>query len=107
MGDCTPEDWTNDGAETEEQHFNRTGVFCCQAERCRVLMVNLVDHLVELGGVQGPVRPIVPRVFHNEEDGDLVCHCEDGGEGNGGREATELSEWVEEPDLRKLDGEVG
>lgn len=48
----------------------------------------------------------MPCVLHDEEDGDLVRHGEDGGKGNGSGEATELSEWVEEPDLREFDSEM-
>jgi hypothetical protein len=105
--DGTPEDGTNDGAKAEKQHLNRTGVLGRQPKRGRVLMVDLVDHLVELGRVERAVRPVVPRVLHDEEDGDLVGHGEQGGEGHGGGETAELGEGVEEPDLRELDGEVG
>jgi hypothetical protein len=107
VGDCTPDDGTDDGAKAQEQHLNRASVFGRQPEGRRVLMVDLVDHLVELGCVQRPVRPVVPCVLHDEEDGDLVGHGEEGGEGHGGAETAELGEGVEEPDLGELDGEVG
>ncbi len=84
FGDCTPDDWANDSAETEEQHFDRTCVFSRQAERCGILVVDFVDHLVESRGMQRTVRPIMPCVFHDEEDSDLISHCEEGGEGDAG-----------------------
>lgn len=46
--------------------------------------MDLVDHLVQFRSVQRPVRPIVPRIFHDEEDGDLIGHGEDGRKRNGG-----------------------
>jgi hypothetical protein len=58
-------------------------------------------------GVQGAVGAVVPGVFHDEEDGNLVGHGENRGEGNGRREAAKLRERVEEPDLRELDVKVG
>ena len=70
-------------------------------------MVDFVDVLVERAPVQRAVHPVVPSIFKDEEDGDLVGHGEDGGEGNGGLEAEVLGHGVEEPDLRELDGEVG
>jgi hypothetical protein len=41
-----------------------------------------VNHLVEFGGVQGAVRPIVPCIFHDEKDGNLVSDFEEGWKGN-------------------------
>lgn len=82
--DCTPDDWTDDRTEAEEQHFDRACVFCSKTEWGGVLVVYLMDHLVELGGVKGTVRPVVPCVLHDEEDGDLVSHCKDGRKGHGG-----------------------
>lgn len=107
MSDRAPEDWTDNGAEPEQEDFNWTCVFCGKPKGSGVLMVNLVDHFVQSRCVQGAVGPVVPGVFHDEEDGDLVGHCEDGGEGDGGREAEKLGKWVEEPDLRELDSEMG
>lgn len=71
-------------------------------------MVDLVDVLVEEGArVHGAVSPVVPRVFKDEEDCDLVGHLVHAGEGDRGREAEVLAHGVEQPDLGKLDGEVG
>ena len=69
-------------------------------------MVEFVDLLVQGWGVQGAVEPVMPGVFEDEEDGDLVGHCEEGGEWDGGAEAAVLGKGVEEPDLGKLDCEV-
>lgn len=56
--------------------------------------------------MQGAVKPIVPGVFEDEEDGDLVGHCEEGREWDRGAEAAVLGHGVEEPDLGELDCEV-
>lgn len=57
-----------------------------------------MDVLVEEGeDVHGAVRPVMPCVLHNEEDCDLVSHCEDGREWDGGAETAELGHWVEKP----------
>lgn len=107
LGDGAPDDRAANCAEAEEKHLDRASVFGGQAKRRRVLVVDLVDHLVEARGVQGAVQPVVPCVFHDEEDGDLVGHGEEGGEGHSGGEAAELGERVEEPDLGEFDCEVG
>lgn len=52
------------------------------------------------------MKPVVPGVFEDEEDGDLVGHCEEGREWDRGAEAAVLGHGVEEPDLGELDCEV-
>lgn len=107
LGDGAPQDGATDRAETEDHDFDWRGVFCCKTKRCGVLVVNLVDVLVQRAPMHGAVSPVVPGVFKNEEDGNLVGHCEDRREGNGGFETEVLRHGVEEPDLREFDGEVG
>lgn len=41
--------------------------------------------------------PVVPGVFHDEENGDLIGHCEERGEGDGSAETAVLGHGVEEP----------
>lgn len=60
-------------------------------------MVDLVDALVQGTPVEGSMAPIVPGVFEDEEDGDLVCHGEELGEGHAGLHAEVLRHWVEQP----------
>lgn len=42
----TPEDWTTDSAKPKNHNLNWGRILGCHAERCRVLMVNLVNGLV-------------------------------------------------------------
>lgn len=107
LGDGAPEDGGADRAEAEQHDLDRAGVLGREAEGGRVLVVDLVDVLVQRAPVQGAVQPVVPRVLEHEEDGDLVGHGEEGGEGDGGCQAEVLGHRVEEPDLGELDGEVG
>lgn len=105
--DCAPEDWTADSAKTQDQSFDGTSVFSGQAKRSRMLVVDLVNHLVQRGVMQGAMGPVVAGIFHDEEDSELVGHGEDWGERNSGCEAAELGEWVEEPNLGQLNSEMG
>lgn len=57
--------------------------------------------------MHGAMRPVVPSVLHDEEDGNLVGHFEQTRERYGGLEAKELAHGVEKPDLGELDSEVG
>jgi len=107
LGDGAPQDGATDCAETEDHDFDWRRVLCCEAKGCRVLVVDLVNVLVQRAPVHGAVHPVVPGVLEDEEDRDLVCHGEERGEGNGGFKAGVLCHRVEEPNLRKLDGEVG
>ena len=70
-------------------------------------MVDLVDGAVEGTPVHGAVRPVVPGVFDDEEDGDVHGDFPHGGEGHAGAHAEEDGHGVEDPDLGELDGEVG
>lgn len=106
-GEGDPEDWAADGADGEEHDLNRGGVLGGEAEGRGVGVVQLVDVLVERAVVQGTVEPVVPSVLHDEEDCDLVGHLEDAGERDAVVHAEVGSNWVEEPDLGELDGDVG
>jgi hypothetical protein len=92
-----PEDRRADGSQAEHHHFDRGGVFGGEAEGRGVLMVDFVDVFVQGAPVHGAVGPVVPCVFHDEEDADLAYHCPDWGERDGGGEAEVLGHWVEEP----------
>ena len=75
-GQRDPQDGRGHGAEPQHHDLDRAGVLGGQPERRRVLVVDLVDVFVqERRHVHGAVRPVVPRVFQHEEDGDLVGHC--------------------------------
>jgi len=43
-----------------------------ESERSRVLVVNLVDHLVESRKVKRSVEPVVTSILDEEENGDLM-----------------------------------
>jgi len=108
LGDGTPENGATNTSETENHDLDGGGIFSSKTERCRVLVVNLVDVFVEeWNGVHGAVRPVVPSVLHDEEDGNLVGHFEEARERYGGLKAEELAHGVEKPDLGELDCEVG
>jgi hypothetical protein len=107
-GDGAEDDWGSDSTEAQNHDLNGRGVLSGQAEGSGVLVVDLVDVLVEEGaGVHGTVGPVVPCVLEDEEDGDLVCHLVDAGEGDRGRKTEILAHGVEHPDLGELNGEVG
>lgn len=98
--DGAPEDGRADGADAEDQYFDGRGVFGGKAEGGRVLVVDLVDAAVERTPVQGTVEPVVPGIFEDEEDCNLISHSPRGGEGNAGIKAEVLSHGVEKPDER-------
>jgi len=60
LGDAAPDDWTTKSTETENHDFNRRSVLGGQTEWSRVLVVDLVNHLVERSPVKSAVHPIVP-----------------------------------------------
>ena len=105
--DGAVDDGHADGAEAEEHDLDGAGVLGGHAEGRAVLVVDLVHVLVHGAPVQEAVVPVVPRVLHHEEDGDLEGDLVPAGEGDGRGHAEELGRRVEEPDLRQLDGEVG
>lgn len=122
--DGAPEDRRTDGTESEDHDFNGRCVLSGKTERRAVLMVDLVDIFVERAPVHGSVRPVVPGIFHDEEDGYLEGHFCHRGKGDSGGKAEELAHRVEEPggvissglmrpyrlsdlpNLGKLDGEM-
>lgn len=69
-------------------------------------MVDFVNALVKRAPVECAVRPVMPRVFQDEENSNLKGHFEQGRKRCLSLKAEEKSHGVEEPDLREFDGEV-
>lgn len=106
-GDGAPHDGAEDCAGAEDHDFNWRGVFGCEAEGGRVLVVDLVDAAIERAPVHGAMRPVMPGVLDDEEDGDVKGHLPEGGKRDASIHAEVDSHWVEDPDLWEFDGEVG
>jgi len=60
LSDAAPDDWCTDCTESKNHDFNWRSVLGGQTERSRVLVVDLVDHLVERAPVESAVHPVVP-----------------------------------------------
>lgn len=97
LGDGAPHDGNTDSTETQAHDFNGRCVLGSETEGGRVLVVDLVDGLVEGTPVESAVHPVVPCIFEDEEDCNLVGHLVNGRERNLGAEAKVLSHRVEEP----------
>lgn len=95
-----------DNADTEESSLDGRGVLGSKTERSRVGVMHLVDSLVERAVVKTAVEPVVPGILQDEADGDLKSHLPDGREDGAVVHAEVGSNGMEEPDLRKLGGEV-
>ena len=104
--DSTPEDRRADSTETENHDFDRRSILRGQTKGSRVLVVNLVDVFVQRTPMQSAMGPVMPGIFHDEENRDLVGHFQKGRERNGGGQTAELGHRVEQPDLGEFDGEV-
>ena len=101
-----PEDGGTDDANAEEHDLDGRSILCGQAERSAVRVVKLVDGLVQRSVVQDSVKPVVPGILHNEEDGDVHGYLPGGGEGDAILHSEVGRDGVEQPDLGELDGEV-
>lgn len=105
-GDGEDKDGRSDDTDTEETSLNGRSVLSSQTERSRVKVVHLVDASVERAVVKSAVEPVVPGVFHDEEESNLPSHGEDRGERDAVVHAEVGGNGVEEPDLRQFGGEV-
>lgn len=97
LGDCAPHDGNTNGTETQAHDFNGRCVLSSETEGGRVLVVDLVDGLVEWTPVESAVHPVVPCIFKDEENCDLVGHLVNRREWDLGAEAKVLGHRVEEP----------
>ena len=97
LGDGAPHDGNANGTETQAHDFNGRRVLGGETEGSRVLVVNLVHGLVKRTPVEGAVHPVVPCIFKDEEDCDLIGHLVNGRERNASAEAEELGHGVEKP----------
>ena len=106
VGEAAPDDGQAHSAKAEAHDFDRRRVLGREPEGRRVGVVDLVDVAVERAPVQRAVEPVVPGVFHDEEDGDLVGHLGPVRERHARVHAKVLAQGVEEPDLGEFDREV-
>lgn len=95
-----------DSAESQDHGLDRGSIFSSKTERCAVLVVELVNHLVQTRSVQKSVKPIMPGIFEDEEQSNLPCHLGPVREWNRSRETKVLCHRVEEPDLWQFDGKM-
>ena len=94
------EDGAADRTSAEDHDLRGVRVLSREPERCRVLVVDLVDVLVERAPVQRLVHEEVEHVLKHEEEEDLGELLLPRREGHlPGRHAEVLRERVEQPDL--------
>ena len=96
-GHSTPKNRTANSTKSKNHNLDRRCIFSCHAKWRRVLMVNLMDCFVKRTPVKGTVREVVPCIFQDEKDRDLVCHRPKRRERNRSRKTKKLSHRVEQP----------
>lgn len=95
-------------SRSENHHFERMRVLCSKTERSRIFMVQLVDVLIEQGGVEELMGEVMEHVFKNEEKRQLGKHCLPRRKRDlPGVHAKRFGDRVEEEDGRSLHSEVG
>lgn len=104
--DIEHQDRRSDNAQAEKHGFDGRSVLSSQSEGGRVGMVHLVNGLVQRPVVQASMEPVVPSILHNKHDGNLNNHLQEGGEWHTVVHAEVGGNGMEEPNLRKLGGEV-
>jgi hypothetical protein len=81
-------------------------ILSSQSKRCRILVMNFMNILVEWSPMKCTMSPVMKGIFHDEENGDLPDHCTYVGEGDVDEETKVSYNGVEEIDLGEFDGEV-
>ena len=104
--DRDPENRRADDANTQQHNLDRGGVLSRKAKWCRIGVVQLVDCAVKRTVVQRAVEPVMPCVFHDEEDGDLHSNSPGRRERNTKVHAKICCDGVEQPNLRELDSKM-
>lgn len=72
--EVAPEQGTGNSSSAEDHDFSWVSVLCGKTEGCRVLVVDLVNVLVEHGGMEKTVGEVVEHVLEEEEERDLGDH---------------------------------
>lgn len=72
--ESTPEKRRAHGSDSQEENFDGRCVFGGEAEGGSVRVVNFVYVSVKPAPMKRAVRPVVPGVFHDEENSDLEGH---------------------------------
>jgi hypothetical protein len=86
--------------KSKNKNLSGMRILSGEAERCGVLVMELMYVLVHWTPVEEFVSEVVPDVFHYEEAEDLGDECAPGGEGDVvGLHAEEFCDGVEDPYL--------
>lgn len=72
--ECAPEKRRANGPDSQEENLDGRCVFGGKAEGGGVRVVNFVHVPVKPAPMERAVRPVVPGVFHDEENSDLEGH---------------------------------
>lgn len=59
------------GCETEEDDLQRVGVFGCDAERCRVFVMYVVDVSIQKRGMKRAMTPVEDEILAYKAEKDL------------------------------------
>ncbi len=102
-----PDDWNEHSTSTENHGLDGRSIFSSESERCRVLVVDFVNISVEESHVKESVHPVMPCILQDEKDGDLDADRLPCWKRHAGIKTAGLRHWMEEPDLREFDGEMG
>ena len=70
--DGTPQQRSAHSAETQDHNFDGRSILCRQAERSRVLVVDLMYVLIERAPMERTMRPVMPGVLQHKKHSDLV-----------------------------------
>jgi hypothetical protein len=98
-----PEDRDHYSPSTKDHRLNWRSIFGRETERCRVLVVNLMDVLVQRTPVHRSVHPVMPSVLQHEEDSNLSSYCRPVWKRDPSIHSACFGHGVEEPDLRQFD----
>lgn len=71
LREINPENWHAHGPHAQQSDLDWMGIFGGDTEWSRISVVLLMNDLVEGAVMQSTVHPVVPGVFHHEENGNV------------------------------------
>lgn len=98
---CTPNNGTSNSAKTENHDLNWRRILGGHTEWSGILMMNLMNSLIQWAPMESTVWKVMPRIFHDEENRDLIGHSPDRGKRNWCWKTKKLRHWMEKPAMSR------
>lgn len=104
--EVTPNQWQTNSSHSQKGNLYWMSVLSGETKRSSVSVMLFMDIFVENTIVQTSMEPVVPCIFHYEENTQVQENLRNGWEWDGEAHTDLGTDWMKEPDRQSLDHEM-